>query len=55
MTTDEIKCKRILDAEKRSGKKVIVAFNYRHGVHSMQIKELLSKQRIGKVTSVDFN
>ncbi|MEK7225650.1 MAG: Gfo/Idh/MocA family oxidoreductase, partial [Bacteroidota bacterium] len=29
MTTDEVKCKRILDAEKRTGKKVIVAFNYR--------------------------
>lgn len=55
MTTDEDKCKRILDAEKRSGKKVIVAFNYRHSVHSMQIKELLSANRIGKTTSVDFN
>ena len=55
MTTDEVKCNRILDAEKRSGKKVIVAFNYRHGVHSMQVKELLSKERIGQVTSVDFN
>ena len=55
MTTDEVKCKRILDAEKRSGKKVIVAFNYRHSVHNMQIKELLAKQRIGKITSVDFN
>jgi predicted dehydrogenase len=30
MTTDEIKCQRILDAEKKSGKKVTVAFNYRH-------------------------
>ena len=55
MTTDEIKCKRILDAEKRTGKKVIVAFNYRHSVHAMQVKELLAKNRIGKVTSVDFN
>lgn len=55
MATDEIKCKRILEAEKKSGKKVVVAFNYRHGVHSMQIKELLSQNRIGKVTSVDFN
>lgn len=55
MTTDEIKCKKILDAEKRTGKKVIVAFNYRHSVHAMQVKELLSQQRIGKVTSVDFN
>ncbi len=55
MTTDEVKCKRILAAEKRSGKKVIVAFNYRHSVHAMQLKELLAKDRIGKVTSVDFN
>ncbi len=55
MTTDEVKCKRILDAEKRSGKKVIVAFNYRHSVHAMQLKELLAKERVGKITSVDFN
>ena len=55
MTTDEVKCKRILDAEKRSGKKVTVAFNYRHSVHNMQLKELLAKDRIGKITSVDFN
>jgi predicted dehydrogenase len=55
MTTDEVKCKRILDAEKKSGKKVVVAFNYRHGVHNMQVKELLTQNRIGKITSVDFN
>ncbi len=55
MTTDEVKCKRILDAEKKSGKKVTVAFNYRHSVHAMQVKELLAKNRIGKVVSVDFN
>ena len=55
MTTDEVKCKRILDAEKKSGKKVIVAFNYRHSVHNMQLKELLATERVGKITSVDFN
>ncbi len=55
MTTDEIKCKAILDAEKRTGKKVTVAFNYRHGPHMLKIKELLANNRIGKVTSVDFN
>ena len=55
MTTDEVKCKRILDAEKKSGKKVIVAFNYRHSVHNMQLKELLAANRVGKITSVDFN
>ncbi|MEI9806847.1 MAG: Gfo/Idh/MocA family oxidoreductase [Bacteroidota bacterium] len=55
MTTDEDKCKRILEAEKSSGKKVIVAFNYRHSVHNMQLKELLAANRVGKITSVDFN
>lgn len=55
MTTDEVKCKKILDAEKKTGKKVVVAFNYRHSVHAMQLKELLAAERVGKITSVDFN
>ncbi len=55
MTTDEVKCKRILDAEKRSGKKVTVAFNYRHSLHNTQLKEILTKDRVGKITSVDFH
>ncbi|MFT3679511.1 MAG: Gfo/Idh/MocA family oxidoreductase [Ferruginibacter sp.] len=55
MTNDELKCSDILTAEKRSGKKLIVAFNYRHSVHNMQVKELLNTNRIGQVTSVDFN
>ena len=55
MTTDEEKCRRIIEAEKRSGKKVVVAFNYRHSVHNMQLKELLAAERVGKITSVDFN
>ena len=55
MTTDEEKCEAILAAEKKTGRKVIVAFNYRHGPHMIKIKELLAEKRIGKVTSVDFN
>jgi len=55
MTTDEIKCQAILDAERKSGRKVIVGFNYRHGDHFTAIKELLVKNRVGKITSVDFH
>jgi predicted dehydrogenase len=55
MTTDEDKCAKILAAEKATSKKVIVAFNYRHSVHAMQLKELLAANRVGKITSVDFN
>ncbi len=55
ITTDEIKCKAILDAERKSGKKVIVGFNYRHATHFTVIKELLAKNQVGKITSVDFH
>lgn len=55
MTTDEDKCNRIREAEKKTGKKVTVAFNYRHGPHMVKMKELLAANRIGKITSVDFN
>jgi predicted dehydrogenase len=55
MTTDELKCRAILEAEKTTGRKVTVAFNYRHGPHMLKIKELLAANRIGRVTSVDFS
>ena len=55
MTTDEDKCQNILDAERRTGRKVIVGFNYRHNPHMKKLRELLSQNRIGKITSVDFH
>ncbi|WP_345950400.1 Gfo/Idh/MocA family oxidoreductase [Mucilaginibacter sp. PAMB04274] len=55
MTTDEDKCQTILDAEKRTGKKVYVTFNYRYSPHRQKIWELLNSGEIGKVTSVDFH
>lgn len=55
MTTDEIKCRNILAAEKRTGRKVHVAFNYRFSPYYTKIKELLADNTIGKLTSVDFN
>jgi predicted dehydrogenase len=55
MTTDEKKCQAILDAEKRTGKKVTVTFNYRYSPHRQKIYELLRAGAIGEVTSVDFH
>jgi len=55
LTTDEDKCQAILDAEKRSRRKLIVGFNYRWGPYPTKIKELLQKNAIGRVTSVDFH
>lgn len=55
MTIDEKKCQAILDAEKRTGKKVTVTFNYRYSPHRQKIYELLRNDAIGKITSVDFH
>lgn len=55
LTTDEVKCQQILDAERKSDKKLIVGFNYRWSPYNTRIKELLSSGEIGQVTSVDFH
>ncbi len=55
LTTDEVKAQAIIDAEKRTGRKVIVGFNYRYGTLFSAIKEQLAKQPTGKITSVDFH
>lgn len=55
MTIDEDKCQDILDAERRSGKKLIVGFNYRWSPYMTKVRELLNNGAIGKVTSVDFH
>ncbi len=55
LTTDADKCQAILDAERRSGKNLIVGFNYRWSPYSTKIKELLVSNAIGRITSVDFH
>lgn len=55
LTTDETKCQAILDAEKKSDKKLIVGFNYRWSPYATKVKELLQEKSIGKLTSVDFH
>jgi len=54
MVTDEAQCQRVLDAEKASGRKLVVGFNYRFARKHQRIKEVLLSGAIGKVTSVDF-
>lgn len=55
MTIDEKKCQAILDAEKKTGKKVRVTFNYRYSPHRQKLYELLRSGVIGTVTSADFH
>ncbi len=55
LTTDEVKCQAILDAERKHNKKIIIGFNYRYNPHHTKIKELLMNERVGRITSVDFH
>lgn len=55
MTTDETKCQAILDAADESTGELIVALNYRYGIIFSRLKEHLLKEKIGPLTSIDFN
>ena len=55
MTTTAENCRRILEAERRTGRRVDVTFNYRYSPTSERIKQLLVASTIGEIASVDFH
>ncbi len=55
MCTDEKMVQEIMDTEKRTGKKLIVTFNYRYGPDATKIKEILMGGELGDIWSVDFH
>ena len=55
MTTDEKKCRAILETQRRTGRNCRVTFNYRYSPPRTQVKDLLMSGVIGDVLSVDFH
>ncbi len=55
LTVNDANVRAILDAERRSGRRVTVTFNYRYTPHHMKIRELVQGGAIGRVLSVDFH
>jgi len=55
LTIDETKAQAIIDAEKRTGKKIIVTFNYRYPTYRARIKELIMSGLVGDILSADFH
>lgn len=55
MTINETKCRRILETQRKTGKKCTVTFNYRYSPPRTQVKDLLMSGVIGEVLSVDFH
>lgn len=54
MTIDADKCQRIIDAIKRTGRKLTVTFNYRYAPRNTKVKQLLADGVIGEIKSVHF-
>jgi predicted dehydrogenase len=54
MTIDLDRLKRIVDAQRETGKTVTVTFNYRYSPARTQLKELLMSGVIGDITAIDF-
>ena len=55
MATTAYMCRRILEAGKRTGKRIDVGFNYRFSPTAKAIKGLLLSGVVGEVVSVDFH
>ena len=55
MTTTAEKAQAILDAVRRTGRRLRVTHNYRYAPFRSQVKELLMSGEIGDVLSVDFH
>ncbi len=54
LTIDAAKCRAILDAQRATGRRVRVAFNYRWAPFRTKVKELLAAGTIGRVHSVNL-
>jgi predicted dehydrogenase len=54
MTIDSDRCRAILDAAARTGRKLRVTFNYRYAPPRSQVKQVIQQGAIGDVLSVDF-
>ncbi len=55
MTTDDAKCRAILAAEKRTGRKIIVTFNFRFTPPATALHNLVAQGTIGDVVTVDLH
>ena len=55
MTTDAVKCRAIMDAVRRTGRTLTVAFNYRWRPGCTLVRRLLQEGVIGEVVQVDMD
>lgn len=54
LTIDAERYKQIAAAQRRTGKNITVAFNYRFGTFAARIKELLMENAVGEILNIHF-
>lgn len=54
VATDASQCQRIREAEMRTGRKLLVGFNARHGRAAEEIKKVLMSGVLGRIRSAEF-
>ncbi len=55
LATELDQCQAILEAEKRTGRRVLTTFNARHGAVSEEIKKVLMSGELGRIISAEFH
>ncbi|GAA4768800.1 Gfo/Idh/MocA family protein [Microbacterium gilvum] len=55
LTIDAESAARIEDAVARTGRRVVITFNYRYSPRNSALREIIRSGRIGRVTSIDFS
>ncbi|MCG6928889.1 MAG: Gfo/Idh/MocA family oxidoreductase [Acidobacteria bacterium] len=55
LATETEQCRAILEAERRSGRRVLTTFNARHGAVSEEIKKVLMSGELGRIISAEFH
>ncbi len=54
MTVDPEKCQQIIDTIHKTGRNLIVTFNYRYSPRNTKVKEIIRSGVVGEITSIHF-
>ena len=54
MTIDAEKCQQIIDTIHKTGRNLVVTFNYRYSPRNTKVKEIISSGMVGDITSIHF-
>jgi predicted dehydrogenase len=54
LATTAEQCQQLIDAERKTGKKITTTFNARHGDSAEQVKKILMDDTLGRIISAEF-